>query len=189
MRSNLTVFGKFHNGPYSNLCFIPRDKRKWYSRAAAPFVFWLFRSLGKRLTVSKAATNEELFRGCLMRRFLFCLAAPLFGMGLVAWAGECQAQSSKAGASPKSGTRLITLGTRSGPTPTVGRAQSSNLLIVNGAHYVIDAGDGVTRRLTRLKTNFRDIGNIFITHPHSDHTSGLGALMTVMYDAGRADLV
>jgi len=124
-----------------------------------------------------------------MRRFLFCLAAPLFGMGLVAWAGECQAQSSKAGASPKSGTRLITLGTRSGPTPTVGRAQSSNLLIVNGAHYVIDAGDGVTRRLTRLKTNFRDIGNIFITHPHSDHTSGLGALMTVMYDAGRADLV
>jgi ribonuclease BN (tRNA processing enzyme) len=87
----------------------------------------------------------------------------------------------------KSGTRLITLGTRSGPTPTVGRAQSSNLLIVNGALYVIDAGDGVTRRLTRLGANFRDIGNIFITHPHSDHTGGLAALLTVIYDANRTN--
>jgi ribonuclease BN (tRNA processing enzyme) len=56
-------------------------------------------------------------------------------------------------------------------------------LIVNGALYVIDAGDGVTRRLTRLGTNFHDIGTIFITHPHSDHTSGLGALTSVIHDA------
>jgi ribonuclease BN (tRNA processing enzyme) len=55
--------------------------------------------------------------------------------------------------------------------------------VVNGVQYVIDAGDGVTRRLTRLGTNFRAIDTIFITHPHSDHTSGLGALMSVIYDA------
>ena len=55
-----------------------------------------------------------------------------------------------------------------------GARRSSNLLVVNGAQYVIDAGDGVTRRLTRLGTNFRNIDDIFITHPHSDHTSGLG---------------
>jgi ribonuclease BN (tRNA processing enzyme) len=71
----------------------------------------------------------------------------------------------------------------------VGRAQSSNLLVINGGQYVIDAGDGVTRRLTRLGTNFRNIDNIFITHPHSDHTGGLGALMTVMYDNQRTSLV
>jgi ribonuclease BN (tRNA processing enzyme) len=93
------------------------------------------------------------------------------------------------GAPSKSGTRLITLGTRAGPTPTVGRAQSANLLIVNGAQYVIDAGDGVTRRLTRLGTNFRAIDTIFITHPHSDHTSGLGALMSVIYDGNRTSPV
>jgi ribonuclease BN (tRNA processing enzyme) len=86
-------------------------------------------------------------------------------------------------------TRLFTLGTTSGPIPVVGRAQASNLLSVNGANYVVDAGDGVTRRLTRLGTNFRNIGNIFITHPHSDHTGGLAALMTVIYDARRTDLV
>ena len=41
------------------------------------------------------------------------------------------------------------MGTRSGPVPPVGRAQSSNVLIVNGALYVVDAGEGVTRRHTR----------------------------------------
>jgi ribonuclease BN (tRNA processing enzyme) len=86
---------------------------------------------------------------------------------------------------PKTGTRLITLGTRSGPNPTVWRAQSSNALIVNGIPYIIDAGDGVTRRLTRAKIGFRDIDTIFITHPHSDHTSGLPALLTVQYDSIR----
>src|SRR5262249_39818961 len=38
-------------------------------------------------------------------------------------------------------------------------------------------------------SNFRNIGSIFITHPHSDHTSGLGALMSIIYDALRTDLV
>src|SRR6516165_2731077 len=116
-------------------------------------------------------------------------AATLVVVGALLLAVASFAQTGGPAPAPKSGTRLITLGTRSGPTPTVGRAQSSNLLIVNGTQYIIDAGDGVTRRLTRLGTNFRNIGTIFITHPHSDHTSGLGALMTVMYDARRADLV
>jgi ribonuclease BN (tRNA processing enzyme) len=48
---------------------------------------------------------------------------------------------------------------------------------------------GVTRRLARLGTNFRNIDNIFITHPHSDHTGGLGGLMTAVYDASRKALV
>jgi ribonuclease BN (tRNA processing enzyme) len=85
----------------------------------------------------------------------------------------------------KTGTRLITLGTRSGPYPGAHRAQSSNLLTVNGTHYVIDAGDGVARRLAKAAIEIRDIGTIFITHHHDDHTAGLGTLMSVAWDRQR----
>lgn len=43
---------------------------------------------------------------------------------------------------------LITLGTAS-PSQRRGRAQFSNLLTVNGTHYVVDAGDGVTALRTQ----------------------------------------
>ena len=86
---------------------------------------------------------------------------------------------------PKTGTRLITLGTGGGPPPRAYQAQSSNLLTVNGAHYVIDAGDGVARRIAKAGINVRDIGTIFITHHHDDHTAGLGTLMSVAWDNQR----
>jgi ribonuclease BN (tRNA processing enzyme) len=79
---------------------------------------------------------------------------------------------------------LRTLGT-AGPVPRRGRAQSSNLLSVNGTHYVIDAGDGVTRRIAQAGIEVRDIGIIFITHHHDDHTAGLGTLMSAAWDRQR----
>ena len=85
----------------------------------------------------------------------------------------------------KTGTRLITLGTNGGPLPRAGRAQSSNVLIVNGAFYVVDAGDGVARRLAKARINVRDVGTVFITHHHDDHTAGLGTLMSFAWDAQR----
>jgi len=84
-----------------------------------------------------------------------------------------------------SGTRLITLGTLAGPVPKAHRAQSSNLLIVNGTYYVVDAGDGVTRRLAKTTINMREIGTIFLTHQHDDHTAGLGTLMSEVWDLNR----
>jgi ribonuclease BN (tRNA processing enzyme) len=88
-------------------------------------------------------------------------------------------------ASSKTGTRLITLGTSGGPNPRDRRAQSANLLVVNDALYVIDAGDGVSRRLAKAGINIREIGTIFITHHHDDHTAGLGTLMSVGWDQQR----
>jgi ribonuclease BN (tRNA processing enzyme) len=75
------------------------------------------------------------------------------------------------------GTTLITLGTAGGPLPQAQRAQSSNLLIVNGALYLIDAGGGVTGRIVQSGNNFRAVSKIFITHVHSDHTTGLATLL------------
>jgi ribonuclease BN (tRNA processing enzyme) len=97
------------------------------------------------------------------------------------------AAAQPAPASQASATRLITLGTRGGPLPTRDRAQSANLLVVNGALYLIDAGDGVTRRIVQSGNDFRKVGKIFITHPHSDHTAGLATLMVSQWEYQRAE--
>jgi ribonuclease BN (tRNA processing enzyme) len=83
------------------------------------------------------------------------------------------------------GTRLVTLGTAGGPLPIKDRTQAANLLSVNGTHYVIDAGDNVTRRLVQAGADFRQIGKIFITHCHSDHTLGLATLLASQWEFQR----
>ncbi|MBI1996296.1 MAG: MBL fold metallo-hydrolase [Deltaproteobacteria bacterium] len=85
----------------------------------------------------------------------------------------------------KAGTCLITLGTAAGPSLRPHRVQSSNLLTVNGTHYVVDAGDGVARRLAKAGIDVREIGTIFITHHHDDHTAGLGTLLSIAWDRNR----
>lgn len=84
-------------------------------------------------------------------------------------------------------SRFITLGTLAGPFPSPTRAQFSNLLTVNGKHYVFDAGDGVVRRLAESNIKLQDIGIIFITHHHDDHTGGLGMLMSAAWDRNRIE--
>ena len=85
----------------------------------------------------------------------------------------------------KKPSSLVTLGTAAGPSLRRDRAQSSNLITVNGTHYVVDAGDGVARRLAKAGIDVREIGMIFITHHHDDHTAGLGTLMSLAWDRQR----
>ncbi len=80
---------------------------------------------------------------------------------------------------------LVTLGTAAGPSLRPDRTQSSNLLTVNGTRYVVDAGDGVARRLAQAGIDVREIGTIFITHHHDDHTAGLGTLLSLAWDRQR----
>jgi ribonuclease BN (tRNA processing enzyme) len=100
--------------------------------------------------------------------------APLYFA--VALAGVGAAAMAQAEA-PLSGTRVVTLGTAGGPLPRTDRAQPSNLLLVDGTPYLIDAGDGVTRRTVQAGCDLQRIGKIFITHAHGDHTAGLAALL------------
>ncbi len=87
----------------------------------------------------------------------------------------------------KAPSSLITLGTSAGPSLTPGRAQTSHLLTVNGTYYVVDAGDGVARRMARAGADVREVGIIFLTHHHDDHTAGLGTLMSLAWDRQRTE--
>ena len=104
-------------------------------------------------------------------------------MAMIDWSVAQTGTTTNAG----TGTTLITLGTRGGPLPTEDRAQSSNLLVVSGTLYLIDAGDGVTRRIVQAGYDFRKVGKIFITHLHSDHTAGLATLLVSQWEYQRAE--
>jgi ribonuclease BN (tRNA processing enzyme) len=109
----------------------------------------------------------------------------IVGLLSVAMANGAAAQSGPPVA--EKGSKLITLGTAGGPLPRKDRAQSSNLLIVNGTLYLIDAGGSVTARIVQSGNDFRKIGKIFITHPHSDHTAGLATLLMSAWEYQRAE--
>lgn len=70
---------------------------------------------------------------------------------------------------------LTTLGTGGGPMQNPQRAQPA-FLLMNGARPVlIDCGEGAMGQLKRAGVEFRDVGQIFLTHHHFDHIGGLFA--------------
>jgi ribonuclease BN (tRNA processing enzyme) len=81
--------------------------------------------------------------------------------------------------------RLILLGTKGGPR--IGKGTSwptSNLLVVEGKPYLIDAGLGVTRQVCNAGFLPFDIDRIFITHNHSDHNLELGGFIQTGWTSG-----
>lgn len=104
----------------------------------------------------------------------------LLGAGLAALA----APGLRAAQAPPRRSRLVLLGTKGGPTPGNFRAPASNLLVVDGEPFVIDAPDGVASRLVRAGVDLSRLGRIFITHNHSDHNAGLGALLVLAWGSG-----
>jgi ribonuclease BN (tRNA processing enzyme) len=44
---------------------------------------------------------------------------------------------------------------------------------------------GVLRRLEQAGANYRQVGKVFITHDHDDHTAGLATLMAASWDFQR----
>jgi ribonuclease BN (tRNA processing enzyme) len=82
-------------------------------------------------------------------------------------------------------TRVIVLGTAAGPLPRKDRAQSAHAVVVNGATYLFDAGDGVARRLIQAGITPMGLTAVFLTHGHADHTAGLATLLSVAWDFHR----
>lgn len=80
--------------------------------------------------------------------------------------------------------RLVLLGTGGGPAVKASRAQPANAVVVNGAVYVVDAGDGVARQMALAGLRVVDLRAVFITHHHSDHNADYGTLLLRAWASG-----
>jgi ribonuclease BN (tRNA processing enzyme) len=88
---------------------------------------------------------------------------------------------------PSDGTHLVLLGTQGGPNFTVERSECANAVVVDGRAYLVDCGYGTLAALVRAGLNYRNVGQIFLTHLHDDHTSDVAALLSHQWTGGRVD--
>jgi ribonuclease Z len=97
-----------------------------------------------------------------MKTLPHLLAASLLVLGLLA-GGAARAEDE---------FRVTLLGTGS-PIPRPDRFGPSTLIEVGGQKLIIDAGRGVPIRLGQKNVALGKIDILFLTHYHSDHTSGI----------------
>lgn len=81
-------------------------------------------------------------------------------------------------------TRLILLGTGGGPRPRKASSAAAQVIVINNTAYVIDCGNGVARQLVFANVPLATLGNIFLTHQHSDHNADYGNLIWLAWTAG-----
>ena len=93
------------------------------------------------------------------------------------------AQSSAA-EPPENRIEVVLLGTGY-PRPDPDHAGPSTAVIVNGKYFIVDAGRAVVLRLSALLQPMPPIAAVFLTHLHSDHTSGLPDLFNTSWMMGR----
>jgi ribonuclease BN (tRNA processing enzyme) len=95
------------------------------------------------------------------------------------WAIEDAERRAREQLKGAAGTKLVLLGTGGGPVPGRTRRMTSNVMVSNGATYVLDCGLGVTNEYARTGLEFGAIRSIFITHMHPDHSVEYGPLLVI----------
>ena len=86
---------------------------------------------------------------------------------------------------PGDSTLVITLGTGT-PVPNPERAGPATAVVVGRRVFLFDAGAGVMRRIAEAGLPIDGVTAAFITHLHSDHTSGLPDLVLTSWVMGRS---
>ena len=100
---------------------------------------------------------------------------------------------SPAGLEPSPTTRVVILGCGT-PNPDPGRAGPAVAVVVNDTPYLVDFGPGVVRRAAAMSPSYgggiegletEKLAIAFLTHLHSDHTTGLPDLVLTPWVMGR----
>ena len=86
--------------------------------------------------------------------------------------------------SPQSRMEVVLLGTGY-PRPYPDRAGPSTAIVINGKYFIVDAGRAVVLRLSALQQPMPPIAAVFLTHLHSDHTTGLPDPFNTSWVMGR----
>ncbi len=74
--------------------------------------------------------------------------------------------------------RIVMLGLSGGPKLSADGAKPALALVVSGRIYLVDCGYETAKQLVASGLGFSGLHNIFVTHNHLDHTSGiLGVLV------------
>lgn len=133
--------------------------------------------------------KATLDRRALLKHGAF--AAIAGGMGPAATPASGQNAAAPPAARPElgglatKGTRLILLGTCGGPVLGQRRHMTSQVLVRDGAAYVVDCGMTVSNRLAEAGVPLKSIEGVFITHHHPDHNAEYGPLLLMAWIGGR----
>jgi ribonuclease Z len=85
----------------------------------------------------------------------------------------CAGSSGARGETPAGSHFRVTLLGTGIPVPQPDRAGPATLVEAGGQKLLFDAGRGATTRLYQLSVPLREVGPLFLTHLHSDHTVGI----------------
>lgn len=93
------------------------------------------------------------------------------------------------GAAPPApkGSTLILLGTQGGPNVNLARGETASAVVVDGQPYLVDCGYGTLRALVEAGIRFNEIGAVFVTHLHDDHTADVAALLSHKWTGGNTN--
>jgi ribonuclease Z len=106
------------------------------------------------------------------------------GMALVGSVADARAGRDATAGLPD-GLHVVLCGSGS-PLPDPGRAGPCTLVIAGKQLFVVDTGEGSSRKLAAMGMPMGRITAVFLTHFHSDHIDGLGPLMLLRWTGASA---
>lgn len=133
--------------------------------------------------------------GSALRRFLLLILAIVIGASFVVWLFRGPIAVRVMSAALERNLRAdpiadlpeglhVTLCGAGGPLPDPTRSAACVAIVAGRSLYLVDAGSGAARNLTRVGFQPPRVEAVFLTHFHSDHIDGLGELGILRWTAG-----